>query len=134
MANGKIIASGTAARARPRGWHLQFYIPGTIVRDLLPFFSGFEDIFVIDHMEYMKQSDGLTQADFDRLVRDTGRWPLLYQTVRALPRRAEPTLVIRAADRPGPGHRRARPTPVGLGLAASSRRAARYRPTVQLPG
>ncbi len=58
-----------ADRARPRGWHLQFYTPGTVVRDLLPFFEDFEDVFVIDHMGYMKESDGLTQADFDRLVR-----------------------------------------------------------------
>ncbi len=29
-----------AARATPRGWHLQFYTPGTIVRDLLPFLAG----------------------------------------------------------------------------------------------
>ncbi|GAB3155210.1 amidohydrolase [Amycolatopsis stemonae] len=57
-----------ADRARPRGWHLQFYAPGTIVRDLLPFFAGFEEPFVIDHMGYMKESDGLTRADFDRLV------------------------------------------------------------------
>ena len=58
-----------AARARPRGWHIQFYTPGTVVRDLLPFFADFEDTFVIDHMGYMKEADGLTQADFDRLVR-----------------------------------------------------------------
>jgi 2-pyrone-4,6-dicarboxylate lactonase len=57
-----------AARARPRGWHVQFYTPGTIVRDLLPFFADFEDTFVIDHMGYMKESDGLTPADFQRLV------------------------------------------------------------------
>lgn len=57
-----------AARARPRGWHLQFYTPGTVVRDLLPFLSDFEDTFVIDHMGYMKESEGLTPADFDRLV------------------------------------------------------------------
>jgi 2-pyrone-4,6-dicarboxylate lactonase len=57
-----------AARARPRGWHVQFYTPGTIVRDLLPFLGDFEDTFVIDHMGYMKESDGLTEADFDRLV------------------------------------------------------------------
>ncbi len=55
--------------ARPRGWHIQFYTPGPIVRDLLPFFSAFEEPFVIDHMGYMKESDGLTLADFDRLVR-----------------------------------------------------------------
>jgi 2-pyrone-4,6-dicarboxylate lactonase len=57
-----------ADRARPRGWHLQFYSPGTIVRDLLPFLADFEDTFVIDHMGYLKESDGLTKADFDRLV------------------------------------------------------------------
>lgn len=57
-----------AARARPRGWHLQFYTPGTIVRDLLPFFSTFAEPFVIDHMGYMKESEGLTRHDFDRLL------------------------------------------------------------------
>jgi predicted TIM-barrel fold metal-dependent hydrolase len=46
-----------AARATPRGWHLQFYTPGTIVRDLLPFLAGCEDTFVIDHMGYLTESD-----------------------------------------------------------------------------
>jgi len=58
-----------AARARPRGWHIQFYTPGTIVRDLIPFMGDLEDDFVIDHMGYMLEADGLTQADFDRLLR-----------------------------------------------------------------
>ncbi|MFI9383143.1 amidohydrolase family protein [Kutzneria sp. NPDC052558] len=64
-----------AARTRPRGWHLQFYSPGTVVRSLLPFLASFEDVFVIDHMGYMKESDGLTRFDFDRLltVMDGGR-------------------------------------------------------------
>jgi predicted TIM-barrel fold metal-dependent hydrolase len=46
-----------AARAAPRGWHLQFYTPGTIVRDLLPFLADLEDTFVIDHMGYLTESD-----------------------------------------------------------------------------
>ena len=54
--------------ARPRGWHLQFYTPGPLVRDLLPFFGDFEDTFVIDHMGYMLEADGLTEADFGRLL------------------------------------------------------------------
>jgi 2-pyrone-4,6-dicarboxylate lactonase len=58
-----------AARATPRGWHLQFYTPGTVVRDLLPFLADLEDTFVIDHMGYMLEADGLTSADFDRLLR-----------------------------------------------------------------
>jgi predicted TIM-barrel fold metal-dependent hydrolase len=57
-----------AVRARPRGWHVQFYTPGTVVRDLLPFLSDLDTPFVIDHMGYMKEADGLTRADFDRLV------------------------------------------------------------------
>jgi 2-pyrone-4,6-dicarboxylate lactonase len=46
-----------AARARPRGWHLQFYAPGTVVRNLLPFFASFEETFAIDHMGYMPLDD-----------------------------------------------------------------------------
>jgi 2-pyrone-4,6-dicarboxylate lactonase len=57
-----------ASRATPRGWHLQFYSPGTVVRDLLPFLAGLEDRFVIDHMGYMLEADGLTDSDFDRLL------------------------------------------------------------------
>jgi predicted TIM-barrel fold metal-dependent hydrolase len=51
-----------AARATPRGWHLQFYTPGTVVRDLLPFLADLEDTFVIDHLGYMTEPD----ADFER--------------------------------------------------------------------
>jgi len=58
-----------AGRARPRGWHIQFYTPGTIVRDLIPFLADLEDDFVIDHMGYMLETDGLGQADFDALLR-----------------------------------------------------------------
>jgi 2-pyrone-4,6-dicarboxylate lactonase len=57
-----------ALRTAPRGWHLQFYTPGWVVRDLLPFLSDFDEPFVIDHMGYMKESDGLTPADADRLL------------------------------------------------------------------
>jgi predicted TIM-barrel fold metal-dependent hydrolase len=57
-----------AARTRPRGWHLQFYTPGAVVRDLLPFLADFDEPFVIDHMGYMKEEDGLTGTDADRLL------------------------------------------------------------------
>ena len=46
-----------AARATPRGWHLQFYSPGTIIRDLLPFLADLEDTFVIDHLGYLTEPD-----------------------------------------------------------------------------
>jgi predicted TIM-barrel fold metal-dependent hydrolase len=39
-----------------------------VVRDLLPFLSDLEADFVIDHMGYMLESDGLTRSDFDRLL------------------------------------------------------------------
>jgi len=55
-------------RAKPRGWHLQFYTPGYVVRDLLPFLATMEHDFVIDHMGYMLEEDGLTAGDFARLL------------------------------------------------------------------
>jgi predicted TIM-barrel fold metal-dependent hydrolase len=55
-----------AKRVTPRGWHLQFYTPGTIVRDLLPFLADLEDTFVIDHMGYMTEAD----PDFERRLLD----------------------------------------------------------------
>ncbi|HET6293394.1 MAG TPA: amidohydrolase family protein [Kribbella sp.] len=64
-----------ATRTAPRGWHLQFYTPGWVVRDLLPFLADFDEPYVIDHMGYMKEEDGLTPADADRLLavlRDNG--------------------------------------------------------------
>jgi predicted TIM-barrel fold metal-dependent hydrolase len=58
-----------AARTAPRGWHLQFYSPGTVVRDLLPFLADLAETFVIDHMGYLRREDGLTPADGERLLR-----------------------------------------------------------------
>jgi 2-pyrone-4,6-dicarboxylate lactonase len=57
-----------AKRATARGWHVQFYSPGTVIRDLLPFLAELEDVFVIDHMGYMIESEGATEADFERLL------------------------------------------------------------------
>jgi 2-pyrone-4,6-dicarboxylate lactonase len=57
-----------SARARPRGWHIQFYSPGVVIRDLLPFLAQLDEPFVIDHMGYMLEADGLTTADFDDLL------------------------------------------------------------------
>lgn len=57
-----------AAMTRDLGWHLQFYTPGYVVRELIPFFARLDIDFVIDHMGYMLESDGLTRADFDRLL------------------------------------------------------------------
>jgi 2-pyrone-4,6-dicarboxylate lactonase len=55
-----------AKRVTPRDWHLQFYTPGTVVRDLLPFLADLEDTFVIDHMGYMTESD----PDFEARLLD----------------------------------------------------------------
>ncbi|SEK17304.1 MULTISPECIES: amidohydrolase [unclassified Variovorax] len=55
-------------RTRSLGWHVQFYTPGWVVRDLIPFLPELESDFVIDHMGYMLESDGLTRVDFDRLL------------------------------------------------------------------
>jgi predicted TIM-barrel fold metal-dependent hydrolase len=55
-------------RTHAIGWHVQFYTPGWVVRDLLPYLKELDATFVIDHMGYMLESDGLTNADFDRLL------------------------------------------------------------------
>ncbi|MCU1411144.1 MAG: Amidohydrolase [Rhodoglobus sp.] len=57
-----------ALLAEERGWHLQFYSPGSVVRDLLPYLADLSTRFVIDHMGYMKKSDGLSDGDFERLL------------------------------------------------------------------
>ncbi len=57
-----------AALATSLDWHLQFYAPGSVIRDLLPFLADLEVRFVIDHMGYMKKSDGLGDEDFTRLL------------------------------------------------------------------
>jgi 2-pyrone-4,6-dicarboxylate lactonase len=56
-------------KTRPRGWHIQFYTPGYVVRDLVPFLATLNDDFVIDHMGYMLEEDGLTGDDFSKLLK-----------------------------------------------------------------
>jgi 2-pyrone-4,6-dicarboxylate lactonase len=57
-----------AARVGPLGWHLQFYAPGHVVRDLIHFFGTLQIDFVIDHMGYMLEEDGLRSEDFSALL------------------------------------------------------------------
>ncbi|WP_394836333.1 amidohydrolase family protein [Pendulispora rubella] len=57
-----------AKRCAALGWHLQFYAPGWVVRNLIPLLDDVETDFVIDHMGYMIEEDGLTQADFAGLL------------------------------------------------------------------
>ena len=58
----------TAARVGALGWHLQFYAPGYVVRDLIHFFRTLQIDFVIDHMGYMLEEDGLRSEDFSALL------------------------------------------------------------------
>jgi 2-pyrone-4,6-dicarboxylate lactonase len=58
----------TASRVARLGWHLQFYAPGRIVRDLIGFLATMETDFVVDHMGYMLEEDGLTTADLEKLL------------------------------------------------------------------
>lgn len=58
-----------AVLAEPLGWHLQFYAPGTIVHELLPRLTNLPVPFVVDHMGYMKASDGLGRQGLTGLLR-----------------------------------------------------------------
>jgi predicted TIM-barrel fold metal-dependent hydrolase len=57
-----------AERVEARGWHLQFYVPGWLVKNLIPFFATLRTTFVIDHMGYMLEEDGLGAEDFAQLL------------------------------------------------------------------
>ncbi|MDO5641149.1 MAG: amidohydrolase family protein [Paracoccus sp. (in: a-proteobacteria)] len=57
-----------AALVAPLGWHLQFYVPGYVIRDLVDFLPRIPVPHVIDHMGYMLASDGLGPDDFARLL------------------------------------------------------------------
>jgi predicted TIM-barrel fold metal-dependent hydrolase len=77
-----------AARATPRGWHLQFYTPGAIVRDLLPFLADLEDTFVIDHMGYLTEPDPQTAARLLAVLRQGSCWIKLsgaYRVAKSKP-------------------------------------------------
>ena len=56
------------ARIAPLGWHLQFYAPGNVVRDLLGLMARLDMDLVVDHMGYMLHDETLTDADFERLL------------------------------------------------------------------
>jgi 2-pyrone-4,6-dicarboxylate lactonase len=64
----KTYVTQMAARVAPLGWHLQFYAPGYVVRDLMQFFRTLQIYFVIDHMGYMLEEDGLRGEDFAALL------------------------------------------------------------------
>ena len=60
------------AVARPLGWHVEFYAPGTWTRRLLPLLAELDLDFCLNHMGYMTAADGLTDADC-RAVIDLAR-------------------------------------------------------------
>lgn len=68
LAEIEAYVDAMAAKVAPLGWHLQFYAPGYIVRDLIDHLSTLKIDYVIDHMGYMLEEDGLTEADFSRLL------------------------------------------------------------------
>src|SRR3546814_7556377 len=55
------------AKVAPYGWHLQFYAPGYIVRDLIDFLGTLEIDFMIDHMGYMLEEDGRSEEHTSEL-------------------------------------------------------------------
>jgi 2-pyrone-4,6-dicarboxylate lactonase len=68
LADIKGFITAIERRVAPLGWHLQFYSPGWVVRDLIPFLGELQTDFVIDHMGYMLESDGLRAGDFSALL------------------------------------------------------------------
>jgi predicted TIM-barrel fold metal-dependent hydrolase len=54
--------------AKDMGWHVELYSPGSVTRDLLDELAVLDVDFSVNHLGYMKQEHGLTDADFDRFV------------------------------------------------------------------
>ena len=98
------------------------------MRDLLPFLAEFDEPFVIDHMGYMKETDGLTSADQARLIevfeQNDNFWIKLSG---AISHRTRQALVDRGSARAAIGRCSVRPAVLGVRLAAPPRRPARYR-------
>ena len=108
LAEIQAYISTMAAKVAPLGWHLQFYAPGRLVRDLIDFLGGLERDFVIDHMGYMLETDGLTEADFERLLglmRDGACWLKLSAPYRLAKTRGYAAVeeVAKAIVRAAPG-------------------------------
>ena len=131
------LAAYVLAMARlvaPLGWHLQFYAPGPVVRDLVPTFARLKTPHVVDHMGYMLAEDGLTPADFDRLLRLTVDG-VTHLKLSGPYRVAKNKGYARRCRRRGGDLRDgARPRHLGIGLAAHSEVVARHGRDPQPPG
>jgi 2-pyrone-4,6-dicarboxylate lactonase len=57
-----------AQLARSLDWHLQFYAPGPLVHALLPGLGELPVPFVVDHLGYMKRSDGFGDEATHRIL------------------------------------------------------------------
>lgn len=114
-------------RTRAIGWHVQFYTPGWVVRDLLPFLGRLDADFVIDHMGYMLESDGLGPADFDRLIGMIPGGPGVDQTLGSLSTREGRQFRAPEANGSRPCRSCTRPSHLGQRLAAYPGRRQGHR-------
>jgi predicted TIM-barrel fold metal-dependent hydrolase len=57
-----------AALARSIGWHVELYSPGVVIRALAEHLPEIGVAVCVNHMGYMKSSDGLTDIDFKNFV------------------------------------------------------------------
>ena len=57
-----------ARKAKPLGWHLQFYAPGALVLELFDFLADLPVDFVIDHMGYLHEQPGSSDKQLERLL------------------------------------------------------------------
>jgi len=99
--------------------HIQFYAPGTVVRDLLPYLADLETNSS-STMGYMLESDGLTDTDFERLLdlpRGGNCWIKLF---RALPHRQGKATVHCGTTGPRTGGRPSGPADLGLATGRTS--------------
>ena len=64
-----------AAKVAPFGWHVQLYLRGRVLPEILPRLRGLPTEIVIDHLGHMEPEQGLEQDGFTALLAlmETGR-------------------------------------------------------------
>jgi predicted TIM-barrel fold metal-dependent hydrolase len=64
----RALLKSSADLARGLGWHIELYAPGRLVRKLISYLPALNIDFIVNHMGYMTEEEGLSDADFRQFV------------------------------------------------------------------
>ena len=64
----RAMLKSSADLARGLDWHIELYAPGRLVRELISYLADLNIDFIVNHMGYMTEQEGLSDADFRQFV------------------------------------------------------------------